>query len=353
MLTQLLQKLQFLQFSDLHLSEWKIPHIRDISWDILELKSEPVSLEEMENFVIQIAWEDSLRKVREDLEEVDTAHFFDWLWRCRINVYLDINWLSVAIRMIPEKVPTIESLNLPPICSQLASLPNWLLLITWATGSWKSTTLAAMIDYINKNYKKNIITIEDPIEFVHKNQFWNVSQREVWRHTKTFSTAMKAAMREDPDVILVWEMNNLETIQSAITLAETGHLVLWTLHTNNAPSTISRIIDAFPSAQQGQIKNQLSTSLRAVISQVLISKRDWTWKVAAREIMIVNSWIESLIREWDVKQMHSMIQMWRDEWMVTLINSLLELIKNWEITVEKALEKITRKEDLLKYFDAN
>lgn len=351
MIKDLIKKLRALNFSDLHLSEGKIPTIRNVVWDIQRLNTDKISHKEIREIIIEIAWKDNLKKVEEDTEEVDCAYSMNDIWRCRLNIFKDINWLNVSMRIIPEKILDLKDIGFDEdVIKQITSYPNWLILITWSTWSWKSTSLSSVINFINKNSHKNIITIEDPIEFVYENLQSNIIQREVWQHTKSFWTALKAAMREDPDIILIWEMNDLDTIQSALTLAETWHLVFWTLHTNWASSTINRIIDVFPEGKQNQIKSQLATSLRSIISQALIKRDDWSWRVAAREFLIANTWIQNIIKEWNLKQINSMIQIWKKDWMNTLNASLIKLVKEWVVSAEDALKKTNDKADFMQYF---
>ena len=211
---------------------------------------------------------------------------------------------------------------------------KWLILVTWPTWSGKSTNIAWMINYINKKYKKHIITIEDPVEFAFKSDKCLINQREVWTNTKSFTNAMRASLREDPDVIVIWEMRDLETIQTAITLAETWHLVLSTLHTNDSVQTIDRIVDVFPSIQQKQIRMQLSQSLIWIISQKLIPKKDWVGRVASREILIANNAVKSLIIEGKTHQLYSVLEVWKEEGMILMDKYLVVLYKRWLISKE-------------------
>lgn len=259
--------------------------------------------------------------------------------RFRVNLYRDKEGTAMAFRAIPEKPPALEALGLPALFGQLALKPRGLVLVTGPTGSGKSTTLAAMLDHTNEHRKSHIITIEDPIEFVHFAKSSLITQREVNSHTDSFSNAIRSALRQDPNVILVGEMRDLETIAAAITLAETGHLVLSTLHTTDAPQTVDRIIDVFPAYQQQQIRAQLSVALVAVISQTLVPRADGKGRVAAFEVMMVNDAIRNCIKEGNTHQMYSMMQIGKSEGMQTLDDALAELVAKGVVGSEAALAK--------------
>jgi len=253
--------------------------------------------------------------------------------RFRVNIFHQLRGISAVFRVIPEKILTLEDLGVPAIFSKLAQLPHGLVLMTGPTGCGKSTTLAAMIDYINKTKKCHIITIEDPIEFVYKSDLSLIQQREVHQHTDNFEDALRAVLREDPDVILVGEMRDLETIRLALTAAETGHLVFATLHTSSAPKTINRIIDVFPAGEKDLVRTMLSESLQAVVSQILIQKIGGG-RVAAQEVMICNSAIRNLIRENKSPQIASVIQTSKAQGMQTLEKHLVDLVENKTIDLE-------------------
>ena len=223
---------------------------------------------------------------------------------------------------------------------------KWLILVTWPTGSWKSTNLASMINFINKNYKKHIITIEDPIEFSFESEKSLINQREVWAHTHSFERAIKSALREDPDVIMVWEMRDPETIKSAITLAETGHIVFSTLHTNDSVQTVDRIVDAFPPAQQSQIRMQLSQTLIWIISQRLLPRADWEWRVPAREILFADDAVKNLIINWKTHQLYSVLEVWKDKWMILMDKYLLALYTKKMITKDILLAYARDRENI-------
>jgi twitching motility protein PilT len=271
--------------------------------------------------------------------ELDMSYTIPDVARFRINVFQQQNCIGAAIRVIPFKIQTIDELNLPQVLKQLALIPRGLILVTGPTGSGKSTTLAAMIDHINSHRKANIISIEDPIEFVHTDKMSVINQREIGVDAPSFAEALRHVMRQNPDVILVGEMRDLETMASAITAAETGVLVFATLHTNNAVQTIDRIIDVFPTEQQEQIRLQLSVTLQAIISQTILPRIDGKGRVVAFEIMIALSSIRALIREGKPHQMYSIIQGSGGYGMRTLDQDLVELVKNNIVSYEEALAR--------------
>ncbi len=266
--------------------------------------------------------------------------------RFRANVFHQRGAVAVAIRQIPKKIKSFKDLGLPPVIKEFCDRPNGLVLVTGPTGSGKSTTLAAMIDYINESRKEHIITIEDPIEFVHEHKNCIVNQREVKADTHSFANALKYALRQDPDVILVGEMRDLETIEAALTLAETGHLTFATLHTNSAAQTIHRIIDVFPAHQQATIRAQLAFVLQGVITQALIPKMDGTGRVLAMEIMNVTPAIRALIRDDKIHQIPSMIEAGQRYGMITMNQSLAKLVKRGLISVDMALARSPNPEEL-------
>lgn len=251
--------------------------------------------------------------------------------RFRVNLFQTSRGIAAVLRKIESQIPSFDSLGLPPASRDVLEQDNGLVLVTGPTGSGKSTTLAAMIDQINQYKPAHIITVEDPIEFVHSNKKSVISQREVARDTKSFSTALRASLREDPDVILVGELRDLETIQLALTAAETGHLVFGTLHTSGAPNTINRIIDVFPPAQQDQVRAQLSQSLKLVMTQKLLKRKDQPGRVAAFEVMTCNSAIRNLIRENKIFQITSVMQTARGEGMMTMDASMQQLIQSGQV----------------------
>ena len=287
---------------------------------------------------------DSQRKIYEETLEIDFSFEIPDLARFRVNAFNQNRGEGAVFRTIPSKVLTLEDLHAPKIFAEIAKYPRGLVLVTGPTGSGKSTTLAAMVNDVNQNEYGHIITIEDPIEFVHESKNCLVNQREVGPHTHSFSNALRSALREDPDIILVGEMRDLETIHLAITAAETGHLVFGTLHTSSAAKTIDRIIDVFPAAEKEMIRAMLSESLRAVISQTLCKTKDGTGRVAAHEIMIGTPAIRNLIREAKVAQMYSSIQTGQALGMQTLDQNLQDLVKRSLISIPEARMKAANKD---------
>ncbi len=258
--------------------------------------------------------------------------------RFRCNISFQMWQYMIVIRLLTSKIPNIDELGLPDVYKDITKIGQGLVLVTWPTWSWKSTTLSAMVDYINENYKKHIITIEDPIEYVHKHKKSIIEQKEVGRDIPDYNTALIWAMRQNPQVILFGEMRNREEIENALRLAETGHLVLSTLHTRSAYQTISRILDAFEPEQQAQLRVQLADSIVAVLSQRLLKISDGTWVKLVKEIMVKNSAISNLIRENDLPQLPSVMQMSSREWMQVLEKDIVDLIKFWIISEEEWLK---------------
>src|SRR5713226_7827201 len=280
-----------------------------------------------------------------DGREVDSAYAVPNYGRFRVNMFLALGAVRAVLRSIPSKKPKFEELGLPEVLEQLSMERRGLVLVTGITGSGKSTTLAAMIDYINRTRNDHIITIEDPIEFVHPNKKCLVNQREIRVHTQSFKHALRAALREDPDIVLVGEMRDLETISIALETAETGHLVFGTLHTNTAPSTVDRIIDQFPADRQEQIRTMLSESLKGVITQMLCKKIDGG-RVAAQEVLLCNSAVSNLIREGKTYQIASIMQTGRGAGMQTMNDALLELVRSKQVLPREALSKAVHKAEL-------
>ncbi len=309
--------------SDLHLSTGTPPSIR-VDGDVRKLNI-PAFDEKDVNALVYDIMNDRQRKEYEQHLEVDFSFEVPNLARFRVNAFNQNRGPAAVFRTIPSTVLTMEQLGCPDSFRDIADNPRGLVLVTGPTGSGKSTTLAAMVDYINANKHHHILTIEDPIEFVHENKLCLINQREVHRDTLSFSNALRSALREDPDVILVGEMRDLETIRLAMTAAETGHLVFGTLHTTSAPKTIDRIIDVFPAEEKSMVRSMLSESLRAVISQTLV-KKNWWWRVAAHEIMIGVPAIRNLIREDKIAQMYSAIQTGMSHGMQTMDQCLLNLV---------------------------
>ncbi len=288
------------------------------------------------------------KKRFETEDELDFSFGVQNLSRFRGNVYKQRGCVAMAIRQIPYEIVSIEKLGLPPIINKLAERPRGLVLVTGPTGSGKSTTLAAMVDKVNRERKGHIITIEDPIEFIHRHQNCMINQREVGADTKTFTAALKYALRQDPDVILIGEMRDLETIAAALTIAETGHLVFATLHTNSAAESINRIIDAFPSHQQAQIRAQLAFVLEGVVTQTLLPKAKGKGRVAACEIMICTPAIRAVIRDEKIHQIYSLMQAGKKHGMQTMNDALQMLYMRGEVTLEEALKRSGDPAELLR-----
>ena len=283
---------------------------------------------------------------------MDFSYSLHRIARFRVNVYKDRGTVAAAFRLIPARVPTIEELGLPSVLIELTRKPRGLILVTGPTGSGKSTTLAAMVNQINNERACHIITIEDPIEYLHRHKLSIINQRELGQDTKSFAGALRSALREDPDVILVGEMRDLETTALAITAAETGHLVMATLHTNNAAETVDRIIDQFPAAQQEQVRVQLSNCLVAVISQQLLPRHGMPGRVAAVEVMICTPAIRNLIREAKAHQIPSIIQTSANVGMQTMDQALRDLYKRGLISYEEALSRAMNPDELKKMIHA-
>jgi twitching motility protein PilT len=322
--------------SDLHVTAGSPPQLR-LDGSLVPLKTAPLGPIETKQLCYSVLTEE--QKVRFEKEnELDLSFGVKGLSRFRSNVYMQRGAVAGAFRAIPFQIRTFEELGLPPIMQELCGLPRGLVLVTGPTGSGKSTTLAAMIDKINSETRQHIITIEDPIEFLHPNKLCVVNQREIGMDTDSFSKALKYVLRQDPDVVLVGEMRDLETIQSALTISETGHLVFATLHTNGAIQSINRIIDVFPSHQQSQVRAQLSFVLQAVVSQILLPRSDGPGRSMACEIMIPNPAIRNLIREDKVHQIYSAMQTGQGRsGMQTMNQSLYQLVTRRVLALEEAL----------------
>jgi len=329
--------------SDLHMSSNAPPFLRK-DGEMKPLEMAPIAHEQLYDIIMEIAPERNRLQFEED-HDTDFAYEIEGLARFRCNYFYDRYGCGAVFRQIPTKVLTVEDLGLPETLLKLCYLTKGLVVVTGPTGSGKSTTLAALVDYINKNRSDHIITIEDPIEFVHENKKCLVNQREVKVHTNSFKNALRAALREDPDIVLVGEMRDLETISIAIETAETGHLVFGTLHTTTAVSTIDRIIDQFPADQQSQIRVMLSESLRGVIAQTLC-KKEGGGRVAALEVMISNRAISNNIREGKTYEIPTAIQTGKKEGMVLLNESLMNLVNNKVISADEAYMKAVDKDSI-------
>ncbi|MCX8098793.1 MAG: type IV pilus twitching motility protein PilT [Casimicrobiaceae bacterium] len=313
------------QASDLHLSAGMPPMLR-VHGDIRRINVPAMEHKEVHALIYDIM-SDAQRKVYEENLEVDFSFEIPNLARFRVNAFHQDRGAAAVFRTIPSRVLTLEELGAPKIFAELALKPRGLVLVTGPTGSGKSTTLAAMINHANENLLGHILTIEDPIEFVHESKKCLINQRELGPHTLSFANALRSALREDPDIILIGEMRDLETIRLALTAAETGHLVFATLHTSSAAKTIDRIVDVFPAAEKEMTRSMLSESLVAVISQALLKRKDGSGRIAAHEIMIGTPAIRNLIRENKIAQMYSMIQTSYGQGMQTLDQCLQELVR--------------------------
>ncbi len=327
--------------SDLHLSAGLPPMIR-VDGDIRRVNIDPFEHKEVHALIYDIM-NDKQRKDYEEFFETDFSFSLPGLARFRVNAFNQERGAAAVFRTIPDEILSLENLNAPKFFAQLTEKTRGLVLVTGPTGSGKSTTLAAMINHINLNRYEHILTVEDPIEFVHTSQKSLINQREVHRDTQSFNAALRSALREDPDIILVGEMRDLETIRLALTAAETGHLVFGTLHTTSAAKTIDRIIDVFPAAEKDMIRSMLSESLQAVISQTLL-KKIGGGRIAAHEIMVGTPAIRNLIREAKVAQMYSAIQTGRRDGMQTLDQNLKELVDAGKITIKAAAGKAVSKD---------
>lgn len=318
--------------SDVHLTAG-VPPIMRINGDLKRYGKEkllPKDIEEMAKAIIP----DHLWQEFKEKGEFDLSYTLPSISRFRVNVYQQRNSIAIALRIVPTRVPSLDELKLPPILKKIVEKPQGLVLVTGPTGSGKSTTLAAMIDYMNKTMAKHVITLEDPIEYLHRHGNCIIDQREIGIDTRSFSNGLRAALRQDPDVILVGELRDLETIQTAITAAETGHLVYATLHTSSAPTTIDRMIDIFPPFQQDQIRIQLASVLVSVISQRLFPTADRKGRIAATEILINNPAVANLIRNEKVHQIMNTMQTSRAQGMHTLESSITSLLQSGVITNE-------------------
>ncbi|MDO8305866.1 type IV pilus twitching motility protein PilT [Herminiimonas sp.] len=311
--------------SDLHLSAGLPPMIR-VHGDVRRINLPPLDHKDVHSMIYDIM-NDGQRKAYEERLEVDFSFAIPGLARFRVNAFNQDRGAAAVLRTIPSKVLSLEDLHTPKIFADLSLKPRGLVLVTGPTGSGKSTTLAAMVNHVNENEYAHILTIEDPIEFVHDSKKCLINQREVGPHTHSFENALRSALREDPDVVLVGELRDLETIRLALTAAETGHLVFGTLHTSSAAKTIDRIIDVFPGDEKEMVRAMLSESLQAVISQTLLKTKDGTGRVAAHEIMLGTPAIRNLIREAKIAQMYSAIQTGANVGMQTLDSNLTELVK--------------------------
>jgi twitching motility protein PilT len=331
--------------SDLHLTVGSPPMIR-LNGELQPLPYPPLGPADTKTLCYSLLTEAQKHRFEED-QELDFSFGIRGLSRFRGNLFVQKGSVGGAFRLVPYKIQSLRELGLPPVVAELTELPRGLVLVTGPTGSGKSTTLAAMIDLVNSSRREHIITIEDPIEFVHEHKRCLVNQREVFADTKGFHQALKHVLRQDPDIVLIGEMRDLETIETALVVAETGHLVFSTLHTNSAVQTINRIIDVFPPHQQPQVRAQLSVVLQGVISQQLIPRMDGKGRVLACEVMIPNAAIRNLIREQKVHQIYSQMQVGQAKHgMQTMSQSLLDLYQRRLISYEEAMGHATEPDEL-------
>jgi twitching motility protein PilT len=346
---KLLKSVLAFKSSDLHLVVGSEPQIR-IDKELRPLNLPVLSAKQVEEMAYSLI-EDKQKKEFEEYNELDFSFELQNIGRFRANYYRTIHGIACAFRMIPIEIPTLDAYGNPPIFKELIKREKGLILVTGPTGSGKSTTLASMLHEINLTERRHIITIEDPVEFVHKNIKSLFSQRDVGSNTRSFAAALKYSLRQDPDIILIGEMRDAETIGAALTAAETGHLVFGTLHTNSAPGTINRIIDVFDGQEQAQVRAQLATSLIAVVSQTLIPKIGGG-KVATQEILITNPAIKNQIREDKVHQIYSQMQLNQQEThMSTQTQQLIEMLRKRVINKENAIKNSNRPEELMKLID--
>ncbi|MBI2885272.1 MAG: PilT/PilU family type 4a pilus ATPase [Candidatus Omnitrophica bacterium] len=333
--------------TDLHLTANAPPHLR-LDEQLVATDHGVLKGEDVRELAHSLLSPDKAERL-ERWKELDFAFSIEGLARFRANYFFQQGYIGVAIRMLPFRIQGFEELGLPAkVLTEWCNKPKGLVLITGSTGSGKTTTLAAMVDYLNNTKPYHIVTIEDPVEYVHTGKRAIVDQREVGADTQSFAQALKHSLRQDPDVILIGEMRDLETIETALIMAETGHLVLATLHTSDAVQTVNRIVDVFPSHQQNQVRSQLSLELLGVLSQQLIPKSSGRGRVLAVEVLLANHAVRSLVREQKVHQLYSVIQTAQKDGMKTMNQSLYELYLNRVITLEEALARSTDPDDLLR-----
>ncbi len=331
---ELLRSMHMRKGSDLHLIAGDPPRMR-VNGDLITLQNQPLDGEELGSALLEIMSKSSVDQYNAH-DSADFAHTIPEIARFRVNVFRHLNGIGAVFRGIPSKALTLEELNMPPALEQMTRATRGLILVTGKTGSGKSTTLAAMIDAINKRLKGHILTIEDPIEFVHERIQCLISQREVGLHSASFADALHSALREDPDAILVGELRDLETMSIAMTAAEMGVLVMGTLHTNGAAATIDRVVNIFPADKQDHIRNMLSTSLRGVVSQQLLKKKDGSGRAAALEILINTSAVANLIRQGKLEQLENVLQSSAAAGMCTMDGSLKRLLDEGAIAGREA-----------------
>jgi twitching motility protein PilT len=332
--------------SDVHLSPGVPPAMR-VRGQIVPMDGFEKLTQQDTREIVYSVLNDAQRKRFENERQLDLAYSIPGLARFRVNVFFQRGAISAAFRLIPSEIQTLDSLGLPAVMAEFTRKPRGFVLVTGPTGSGKSTTLASMVDMINIERKEHILTIEDPIEFLHRHKGCIINQREIGADATDFASALRGALREDPDVILVGEMRDLETISTALTAAETGHLVFATLHTQSAPGTIDRVIDAFPAGQQDQIRIQLAATLEGVVTQALLPTADGTGRVPALEILFPDDAVRNLIRQAKVEQVYSVMQTGTAKGMQTMEQSLADLTLRGVVTLDTALARSSRPEQLL------
>src|SRR5438876_2931232 len=348
----LLEQMVSLGASDLHVTVGSPPAYR-VRGEIVRAEGfEPFDADGTRSLLYRILSSEQ-QKNFELKRQLDFAYSMPGVARFRVNVYYQRESVGAAFRLIPQEIKTLEELNLPPVLHTLAERPRGLVLVTGPTGSGKSTTLAAVIDEINRTRSDHILTVEDPIEFVHRHKRCIVNQREIGPDATSFAEALKAALRQDPDVILVGEMRDLETISTALTAAETGHLVFGTLHTQSASSTVDRIIDVFPAEQQEQVRIQIAGSLQGVVTQALLPTADGVGRIAALEVLFPDDAVRNLIRQGKVEQIYSIMQTGTQKGMQTMEQALGELVLRRIVTLDVALSRSSRPEQLLGLLERN
>lgn len=319
--------------SDVIITGWTRPSLK-IAWDIFFFEEvEMITKEESKNLILSIMSESQKSKFLTNLE-LDFSIELKWYSRFRVNAFVQKDWFWAVFRPIKTQIPDFDSLLLPEVIRSFTKKRNWLVLITWSVWSWKTTTLSSLIGEINKTDSKHIITIEDPIEYVYENKKSIIEQREVWTHTITFENWLKYALRQASDVIMIWEMRDLETFRLALRAAETWNLVFATLHTSGAARTVSRIIDMFPGDEKDKIRQQLSESLLWVVWQQLLKTSDWKGRVAATEVLVNNTSVANMIRKEQTHQIPNAIETWKESWMVSMKTSLEDLFWKWLISEE-------------------
>ena len=321
--------------SDVHFSEGSKIALR-INWSIRFINEiEAVENKEIEQYVKTLLWNDKeLIEKYKKTKEMDCAYEHPSWVNFRVNLFYKRKKMAAVLRKIESKAMKIEDLWIPQSIKKLLEKKQWLLLVTWPTWSWKSTSMQSMLQFVNETRVEHILTIEDPVEFIFQNDKSIFSQREVWSDTQSFANALKAALREDPDIIMIWEMRDQETINAAMHLAETGHLVISTLHTSSAAQTISRLVSTYPSDEQDQVQSRLADALIWVLSQRLVKTVDWKWRIWLFEVLIVNTAVRNIIRTWDMWQMWNAMLSWRNEWMVRMQDYAENLESEWKITRE-------------------